>query len=100
MGCYEHPTACGPDDTGAFLSIIDYNWNSMFNYQVGDIVTRNLCGCLMQLKVTRVTDTCIECGPWVFDSGTGIEIDEELECIVSWLEPQKTSEQREEPTNA
>lgn len=72
----------------------------MFNYQVGDIVTRNLCGRPMYLKVTDVSETQIVCGAWVFDRETGEEIDDEFDFIVSWLEPQKTSEQREEPTNA
>ena len=63
----------------------------MFNFKVGDIVTRNLGGRPMYLKVTDVTETQIGCGPWVFDRETGIELDDEIDCVVSWLEPQVTT---------
>ena len=45
---------------------------------VGDLVTRDLCGVPMPLKVTAVTDERIICGPWEFDRATGAEIDEDL----------------------
>lgn len=32
----------------------------------------------MELKVSKVTDDLIFCGPWKFDRMTGAEIDEEL----------------------
>lgn len=32
----------------------------------------------MKLKVTKVTDTVIKCGPWEFDKETGLELDEDL----------------------
>ena len=47
----------------------------MINADVGDIVARNLCGAIMQLRVTRVTPRIIECGDWQFDRETGAEID-------------------------
>lgn len=43
-----------------------------------DIVVRMLAGFPMKLKVTKVTDTTIECGPWTFSRKTGGEIDEDL----------------------
>ena len=49
------------------------------NIKVGDTVTRLLAGSLrMDLKVSKVTETTIECGPWVFSKETGGEIDEDL----------------------
>lgn len=57
----------------------------MITCKVGDIVVRNLCGILMPLKVTDLTDKLIICGGrkeehigWWFDRNTGAEIDEEL----------------------
>jgi len=47
--------------------------------KVGDLVTRYLCGIPMQLHVTAVTETTIECGAWTFSKITGGEIDEELD---------------------
>lgn len=46
--------------------------------QKGDIVTRNLAGILMHLKVSEVTDDLIICGAWTFDRKTGAEVDEDL----------------------
>lgn len=46
---------------------------------VGDEVIRLLGGEIpMPLKVDKVTDTLVVCGPWEFDKTTGAEIDEEL----------------------
>lgn len=54
--------------------------------QPGDTVTRMLCMTIpMQLKVTRVTDQTIECGPWTFDRDTGHEIDDDIPGLVSVL---------------
>jgi hypothetical protein len=47
--------------------------------KVGDKVVRWLAGQIpMPLKVTKVTGTTVECGPWTFDLATGAEIDEDL----------------------
>jgi len=46
--------------------------------KIDDMITRNLCGIEMQLKVTWVDDKYIYCGPWKFDKVTGAEVDEEL----------------------
>jgi hypothetical protein len=47
--------------------------------EAGDKVVRWLAGQIpMPLKVTRVTDTVVECGPWTFDRTTGAEIDDDL----------------------
>lgn len=55
------------------------NKDAFKNAQVGDSVTRVLCGELkMPLKVTKVTESRIFCGMWEFDRVTGAEIDEEL----------------------
>ncbi len=51
---------------------------SFEHVQVGDVVTRDLVGCEMQLKVTAVTEQRIVCGSWEFDRVTGREIDEDL----------------------
>ena len=54
--------------------------------EVGDIVTRMLCGTIpMKLKVTEVTDDKIVCGWWDFARHTGIEIDDEISVQVSHL---------------
>ena len=46
---------------------------------VGDEVIRLLGGEIpMPLKVDKVTDALVVCGPWEFDKITGAEIDEEL----------------------
>lgn len=46
---------------------------------VGDEVVRLIGGEIpMPLKVDKVTDTLVVCGPWEFDKETGAEIDEEL----------------------
>jgi len=45
----------------------------------GDQVTRLICGTMpMELKVTKVDDKLIHCGPWTFDRVTGGEVDEDL----------------------
>ena len=55
-------------------------------FKVGDTVERVLAGEIgMKLKVTKVTDTTIECGAWTFDKETGAEIDDEL----GWGAPPK-----------
>lgn len=47
--------------------------------QVGDIVTRMLAGVVpMQLRVSAIDENTIECGDWLFDRATGMEIDYEL----------------------
>jgi hypothetical protein len=51
----------------------------------GDEVTRVLGGVPMKLKVTKVAEKTVECGPWTFDKATGAEIDEEL----GWGPPPK-----------
>lgn len=49
--------------------------------QVGDQVTRMLCGIVpMPLLVTAIDDHFIFCGEWKFDKKTGAEIDE----ILGW----------------
>ena len=48
------------------------------NVKVGDIVTRNLCGILMEMRVTKVDDKLITAGMgWTFDRETGAEIDDD-----------------------
>ncbi len=52
----------------------------------GDTVNRMLAGQIpMKLKVTDVTDTRIVCGGWEFCRITGIEIDDDIPCVVSFL---------------
>ncbi len=46
--------------------------------KVGERVTRNMAGIIMDLRVSEVTDDLIKCGPWEFDRQTGAEIDEDL----------------------
>lgn len=49
--------------------------------RVGDTVRRQIADSaklVMKLEVTRITDSVIECGPFVFDRATGAEIDEAL----------------------
>ena len=47
--------------------------------RVGDTVRRQIADRpVMKLEVTRITDSVIECGPFVFDRATGAEIDEAL----------------------
>ena len=56
-----------------------------FEYvKVGDVVTRNLAGHLMDLNVVGVSDDLIDCG-WTFDRKTGAEVDEDL----GWGPPPK-----------
>lgn len=51
----------------------------MYEVEVGDVVTRMLAGTIPhELRVTAVSPTLIECGPWTFDPVTGAEIDEDL----------------------
>lgn len=46
----------------------------------GDLVTRMLCGTMPDtLKVTKITEELIHCGPWTFCPKTGAEIDEDLD---------------------
>jgi len=55
---------------------------------VGDTVTRMLGGVVpMELPVTDVTETEIILGPfgWTFDRKTGLEVDDEISCLVSHL---------------
>lgn len=61
--------------------------HEMYNYKVGDTVTRNMCGMLMDLKVTEVTEDKIICGDWEFCKETGVEIDDTIDCVVSYLLP-------------
>jgi hypothetical protein len=47
--------------------------------QVGDIIVRNMVGCIMELYVTEIDDKFIYAGGgWKFDKQTGNEIDEDL----------------------
>lgn len=50
------------------------------NLKVGDVVTRYISSKRLpnKLKVTKITDSLIFCGPWKFDKETGAEIDEDL----------------------
>ena len=51
----------------------------MLDVKIGDTVQRNMCGAIMELIVTEVTDIVIKCGDWQFNRETGGEIDEDLE---------------------
>lgn len=49
------------------------------NINIGDRVKRMLGGVVpMDLKVSNVTDSTIECGPWTFSRNNGAEIDPDL----------------------
>lgn len=52
--------------------------NNLSELKIGDIVERNMCGVLMQFKITHVMGNYIYCGPYKFSMKTGAEIDEEL----------------------
>lgn len=52
--------------------------------KAGDKVTRIIGGYHMELRVTKVTDDLIVCGPWEFDRETGMEIDETMEWGPKW----------------
>lgn len=73
-----------PEDTKAIRDLVP-----------GDSVTRYISSARipMALKVTKVTDTLIECGPWTFDRETGMEEDADLSWgrhygqTGSWIEP-------------
>lgn len=46
----------------------------------GDLVMRILAGKIpIELKVTKVDENLIHCGPWTFCRNTGVEIDEVLD---------------------
>ena len=48
--------------------------------QVGDTIIRMLAGIIpMEIKITEITDTEINCGEWSFSRQTGGEIDEDLD---------------------
>jgi hypothetical protein len=51
----------------------------MLNVKVGDLVVRYLSSDLIeqQLRVTRVDDSRIYCGPYTFSRRNGVEIDED-----------------------
>jgi hypothetical protein len=51
----------------------------MLNVKVGDLVVRYLSSELLEqeLRVTRVDDARIYCGPYTFSRRNGIEIDED-----------------------
>jgi len=54
--------------------------------EVGTEVERMLAGVIpMKLFVTEITDNKIICGAWEFDKDTGYEIDEDIDCIVSYI---------------
>ncbi len=57
----------------SFMSIKKQDFSQL---KVGDPVIRMMAGTLpMDLKVSKVSDTIIYCGPWEFDKTTGGEID-------------------------
>ena len=51
----------------------------MLNVKVGDLVIRYLSSELIEqrLRVTKVDDTRIYCGPYTFSRRNGVEIDED-----------------------
>lgn len=55
--------------------------------QVGDVVTRNMAGAIMKLKVTEIIGNYIYCGWWKFSATNGAEIDEDLD----WTEERSGS---------
>lgn len=51
----------------------------------GDVVERMLAFCIpMKLVVQNVTDDIIDCG-WTFNRHTGLEVDEDIACTVSYI---------------
>lgn len=50
----------------------------MSELQVGDYVTRNMGGAELELKISKIDDRFIYCGPWKFCKNTGAEVDEDL----------------------
>lgn len=65
---------------------MDQDRISFKDIKIGDIVTRNLAGVIMKLRVTHVDAERIWCGlpdggsigGWSFDRITGAEIDDDL----------------------
>ena len=56
------------------------------NLKVGDEVIRWLAGTVeMKLRVTALTDDIVTCGWWTFDRKTGVEIDDDIPGVVSFL---------------
>lgn len=54
--------------------------------KVGDIVIRMLAFEIpQQLKITKIDDKFIHCGPWKFDKITELEVDEDLTTVASCL---------------
>jgi len=45
--------------------------------EVGDVVVRNLCGAKHELKITKITEDVVHCGPWRFCRTSGMEIDDD-----------------------
>jgi len=63
---------------------------SFEHVKVGGKVTRMLVGELpIRLEVTKISDKYIHCGPWKFDRVTGLEIDDEIDCLVSHLKAEQ-----------
>lgn len=50
----------------------------MDNIKVGDELIRNMDGIMIPIKITKITEDKIYCGPWKFDKRTGAEIDKDL----------------------
>lgn len=63
----------------------------METVKVGDTVIRDMCGIITQLKITKITELKIICGPWEFDRKTGAEIDEDISGTVSYIYPAEHS---------
>jgi hypothetical protein len=58
----------------------------MKQLKIGDKVTRMLGGIVpMELIITRITDDEIICGMWKFSKQTGVEIDYDIDGIVSYI---------------
>lgn len=61
----------------------------------GDVIERMLAFSIpLYLIVQRVEDNIIDAG-WIFDRNTGLEIDEDISCNVSYIRRVLTEEQKE-----
>jgi hypothetical protein len=71
------------NDGSVKYKVVPYDYA---NLKVGDEVIRWLAGTIpMKMKVTALTNDVITCEWWTFDRKTGVEIDDDIPGVVSFL---------------
>ena len=62
----------------------------------GDVIERRIAFMVPSyVTVVDITPVTIKCDPWAFDRDSGLEIDEDIFCVISYIGKVLTKEEKQ-----